>query len=352
MKLGACGSFGVGIALTAAGTLLPLERTLFLLLATASGLGSAFLALCVWPSSLVKSPRAPASLLAVLLSLFPVGTAIQSHIFHHATASRGFGAPTLYRAAGQRRTPVFSPLAHFSAGCTQVRLFRTPWVRRKLWRHRRRRQHLWRAPASHYVPRRTNSASLVGGWSRVGRLRRQRLRVLFHAAFCIWINHTLLGGTSRARSCQYRRCYCCAPTHAAVYPATHCKSLCAHRIRYRLCPHRCGISTGRRAYHRRRNRIRRLTRLCPDSLYYSCTRSMLQIPLGRSPDKYDAHVVRSAATKRADATFSRPADIRPGPRGSPGCRPPLWPSQTSAACRLEVPLSAVRRQNTSMTIVE
>ena len=199
VKLGACGSFGVGIALTAAGTLLPLERTLFLLLATASGLGSAFLALCVWPSSLVKSPRAPASLLAVLLSLFPVGIAIQSHVFHHATASRGFGAPTLYRAAwsasyaGILATGALLCRMHAgkavpnamgrdgSCGVTAAAA-PTPLARSSV---------ALRAEAyEQRQSRRRAGLEWVGGVGNVC--------ACSSAAFCIWINHTLLGGTSRA----------------------------------------------------------------------------------------------------------------------------------------------------------
>ena len=50
---------GASAALTIAGALLPLERSLFLLLAAACALGGAFLGLVLWPQALARSAHAP-----------------------------------------------------------------------------------------------------------------------------------------------------------------------------------------------------------------------------------------------------------------------------------------------------
>ena len=86
-------------SLTAAGSLLPLERSLYLCLALASAVGGAFLGQCLWPSALGRSPNAPALLLALFFAIAPAGLAAISHAFHHSAAARSFGAETLYTAA-------------------------------------------------------------------------------------------------------------------------------------------------------------------------------------------------------------------------------------------------------------
>ena len=99
LQLAGCALLGLSTALTAAGSLLPLERSLYLLLAAASAAGGAFLGQCLWPHVLVRSPRAPALLLAIFYALAPIGLLAISHAFQHSATARTVGAETLYRAA-------------------------------------------------------------------------------------------------------------------------------------------------------------------------------------------------------------------------------------------------------------
>ena len=98
-KLCGCATLGAASALTAAGAMLPLERSLYLLIALASALGGAFLGVSLWPRALVHSPRAPSLLLSLFYALAPLGLAAISHAFHHSSIARSFGAERMYRTA-------------------------------------------------------------------------------------------------------------------------------------------------------------------------------------------------------------------------------------------------------------
>ena len=99
VRLGACALTGAGAALTAAGSLLPLERSLYLLLAAASAVAGAFLGIVTFPRGLVRSPRVPGLLLAIFFTLFPTGLLAIGHAFRHSAVARTFGAAALYRAS-------------------------------------------------------------------------------------------------------------------------------------------------------------------------------------------------------------------------------------------------------------
>lgn len=97
-RLCACALVGATTALTASGWILPLERSLFLLTASAAALGGAFLAVALWPHALVVHERAPSVLLGLHYALFPLGLVAQSHAFAHSPIARTVGALALYRA--------------------------------------------------------------------------------------------------------------------------------------------------------------------------------------------------------------------------------------------------------------
>ena len=59
LKLCACALAGTAAALTAAGATLPLERSLYLLIAAAAALGGAFLGVALLPRSLGRTDRTP-----------------------------------------------------------------------------------------------------------------------------------------------------------------------------------------------------------------------------------------------------------------------------------------------------
>ena len=92
-------AIGAAAALCASGALLPLERTLFLLHAAAAALGASLLAVVLWPQTLAPSARVPATLLAALAALFPIGLHAQHVCLAHSAAARTLGAPLQFRAA-------------------------------------------------------------------------------------------------------------------------------------------------------------------------------------------------------------------------------------------------------------
>ena len=173
-------AIGAAAALCASGALLPLGD-LFLLHAAAAALGASLLAVVLWPQTLAPSARVPATLLAALAALFPIG--LHQHVcLAHSAAARLRSAAAVPAAW----VGTYAGVAAVAALALKLQTEPPQTLRGRRRRRRpppRRRRSEWAAPAATALA--LSSLALALGAAAA------------------------LAQRPRARSCRRRSCCCC-----------------------------------------------------------------------------------------------------------------------------------------------